>query len=188
MSMRCRFGSVSLVLAVLVLFAVACAPTADTSTGDGGTTTSCDQQCLDSNVGLAIVGLVSNLYNQVIAGKPTGVQTATANCPLGGTAVITGSDSVDTSHDLTDVNLQYAMTGCEVLENGDTLTFSGTISEQGSFDSASLETVNFASTGLEYSGTVGSVNVSGPSSCAVHVNEDSNASVKVTGTMCGRTF
>jgi hypothetical protein len=171
-----------------VVVAVAGCITSNDSNSDGRTQTSCDQQCLDANVGLAIVGLVSDLYNQAIAGKPVGNQSATANCPLGGTVTITGTDSVDTTHDLTDVDLTYVMTGCEAIENGDTLTFSGSIEEQGSFDSGSTQTVNFTSSGLQYAGTVGSANVSGPATCAAHVNEDSNASTKVTGTMCGRTF
>lgn len=186
-----RIGSVTMILVGCILSVAACSSpvttpvSSDTDGGGGGG--GCDQTCQDTAAGFAIDDLISNLYNEAVAGKPSGTQNATQACPLGGTAVITGSDSVDTSHNLTTVNLTFALTACKAIENGDTLTFDGTITNTGSFDSSTTRSENFASTSLTYKGTIGSTNVA-VTACDVHVNDDSNQNPQVTGSICGRAF
>ncbi len=182
-------------LAVALGFAAACSSGSSTSSGatgtDGGGTTSgamcLDQACADIGTGVALANLVNDLYNTNLAGHPVGTQSLTAPCPLGGTADITGTTGLDQAHGITTVNLTYAMMGCQVSASGAELTVTGTMTEVGSFDPPTLQTINDASSDLTITGTVDGMNVS-DTACDVHVNVDSNANPEVTGTVCGRTF
>jgi hypothetical protein len=181
----------------IALFALAltaaCSSGSSTATGatgtDGGvmTATMCDQACVDIGTGVTLANLVNDLYNTNLAGHVVGNQSLSAPCPLGGTADITGTTGFDGTHNITTVNLAYAMTGCQVSASGVELTVTGTLTEVGSFDSMMLQTINDASSDLTITGTVDGVNLS-DTACDVHVNVDSNASPEVTGTVCGRTF
>ncbi|HEY8042433.1 MAG TPA: hypothetical protein VIF15_21675 [Polyangiaceae bacterium] len=155
--------------------------------GDGGSVGTCDQTCLDSAAGFAVIDLVDALYNQSIAGKPSGVQNVNTPCPLGGTAVITGSDSVDTTHNLTSVNLQYAMTSCQVSANGTQLTVNGTIAEVGSFDTSNNTSLNYSSTGATLLGSYAGTAINDPA-CVLHLEYNTSLKPQVTGVVCGRSF
>lgn len=186
--------AIALALALALVFAAACSSGSSTSSGatgtDGGgvtTMTMCDQACIDIGTGVTLANLVNDLYNTNLAGHTVGAQNLSAPCPLGGTADITGTTGFDQAHGITTVNLAYAMTGCHVSASGVELTVTGTLTEVGSFDSMTLQTINDASSDLTITGAVDGMNVT-DTACDVHVNVDSNANPEVTGTVCGRTF
>ncbi len=159
-----------------------------TTAGDGGGSfVSCDQACADVGTGVTLANLINGLYNQSLAGRPVGSQSLSAPCPLGGTAMITGTTGYDATHDITTVNLIYAMAACHFSGNGAQLTADGTVTEVGSFDSTMLQSLNDASDSLTIVGTIDGADVN-DSACMVHVNVDSNSTPEVSGTVCGRTF
>jgi hypothetical protein len=177
---------------VVLVLAAGCssgsASTGSASGADGGGSfTMCDQACADIGSGVNLANLVNDLYNQNLAGRPVGSQSLTAQCPLGGTAAITGTTGFDSTHNITTVNLTYMMASCDVSASGVQLTFTGTVTEVGSFDSMTLQSLNEASDALTTTGTVDGVAVN-DTACAVHVNVDNNSTPEVTGTFCGRTF
>jgi hypothetical protein len=147
----------------------------------------CDQACGDVATGVTLANLINNLYNQNLAGHTVGSQNLSAMCPLGGTAMITGTTGFDSTHNITTVNLTYVMNSCRMSAQNADLTYTGTVTEVGSFDSMMLQSLNEASTSLTVTGTVDNAAVN-DSSCMTHVNVDNNASPEVSGTVCGRTF
>jgi hypothetical protein len=155
--------------------------------GGGGSFTMCDQACADIASGVTLANLVNDLYNQNLAGRPVGSQNLSAQCPLGGTAAITGTTGFDSTHNITSVNLTYMMTSCHASASGVQLTYTGTVTEVGSFDSMTLQSLNDASDALTTTGTVDGFAVN-DTACAVHVNVDNNSTPEVTGTLCGRAF
>jgi len=170
----------------LPLLALACSgkTTSGTNDGDGGP---CDQACMDTHTGVALVQLVDQIYNGSINGKPVGNQSLTAPCPNGGNAVVTGSTAYDMTNMITSVNLTYVMSGCETTDNGDTLTFAGTVTEVGTFDSASEETLQFSSNALQFSGTVSGTAVDVPG-CPVQASDTWTSNPQIAGSICGRSF
>jgi hypothetical protein len=168
----------------LLAAALACSGKSSPATdADGGP---CDQACMDTHTGVALVQLVDQLYNVNLASKAPGNQMATVSCPQAGTAVISGTTSVDASQTTT-LNLTYVMSGCAVVDNGDNLTFAGTVIEVGSFDSASEESLEFTSSALQFDGVVSGAAVDVPG-CPVHAADDWTSNPQISGTICGRSF
>lgn len=150
---------------------------------DGG----CNQTCMDTHTGVAFIQLVDQIYNESIYGKPVGSQSLTALCPLGGSAVVSGSTSLDMAQGITSLNLTYVMSGCSLTDNGDTLAFAGSVTEVGTFDSASEESLHFSSSALQFTGTVTGAAVDVPG-CAVQAADVWTANPQISGTICGRAF
>jgi hypothetical protein len=170
----------------LPLLVLACSGKTASGTGsdDGGP---CDQTCMDTHTGVALVQLVDQIYNGNVNGKPVGTQSGTATCPMGGNAVISGSTSLDMATMITSVNLTYVMSGCELTDNGDTLTFAGTVTEVGAYDSASEETLQFSSNALQFTGTVSGTAVDVPG-CPVQASDMWTANPQIAGSICNRSF
>jgi len=103
-----------------------------------------------------MTGLV-DIYNQNIAGTPTGPVDITANGPFGGTVHITGTTSYDQVNGIETVHLQYDMTGCRISSthspsdlNVD-LTLDGVISEDGTW-SSTYTSLSYGSDALDVNG------------------------------------
>jgi hypothetical protein len=179
-------------LAVIIAAAAAIVACSSTSTSggtssppDGGS--SCDPACVDANTSVAVINLINGLYNQSIAGRSTGSQNVTGPCPLGGTAVITGTTNVDTTHDITSLDLHYALTSCQVNASGAQLTLQGTLDEVGTFGPSTMQAMNYAGTGVTMTGRVSGAAVN-DAACSVHIEYNTSSTPQVTGSICGRTF
>ncbi len=103
-----------------------------------------------------MTGLV-DIYNQNIAGTPTGPVDITANGPFGGTVHITGTTSYDSGNGIETVHLQYDMTDCRISSTSSSsdlnvdLTLNGVISEDGSW-SATYTSLSYGSDALDVDG------------------------------------
>jgi hypothetical protein len=165
------------------------------STGSGGTGTTevasrCEQACQDDEVAYAIDNAGWLLYDQDIAGQPSGNITRSAACPLSGTVDITGTVSVVNSG-LTSVDLTLSMLGCGVSAASYVLTFTGSLRMSGTFTSMTQNDVTFRASGLTLTGELKvlddpSVN----ETCDVSVTDtwdhDPNDTTWLNGVVCGR--
>ncbi len=154
------------------------------------------QANVDADTATTIVNGMADIYNQNLAGKPTGSVNVTVNCPVGGTAHITGTTSYDSTHGITSVMLTIAMTGCKMSEVSASsgvnvaLSLDGSISETGSWNSSNYASVNYQATGVVMSGTdqrTGYAQATIGQTCDVALTFDESGSTNtVSGTICGR--
>jgi hypothetical protein len=166
-----------------------------TSTTTTTTTATCNQNCQDNNTSSAAISLVTFLYNQNFAGSPVGSKNTTVTCPQGGAVQITGTTAISTSTNINTLHLTYSMTSCGYQTANYNLTFTGTIKEDGTFESlpGTFIAMTYASpTGgtLNYSGTVSSAaptQVSGNCAASLSRNQAGSASETINGTLCGRS-
>lgn len=108
---------------------------------EGDSTVTLDDDSFYEQIGAAIVACAVAIYNQNLAGKPAGTHQITTSGPLGGMVTITGTTSIDQTHDITAVDLSYDLdeVGCStVFSSADTewaltLTLTGTLTHKGSF-------------------------------------------------------
>ncbi len=162
------------------------------SSSSGGASTyvapECDQGCQDFLVGFALDDTLWFLWNQKLAGHPVGVQDIMGACPLGGTAHITGIDGA--SNGTTTTDIQFALDACENSNEQYHLTFTGTVSMEGSFDSDTFTAETFSAPGLDVRGDLKwRDKPTIDQSCDVIVNQrGAGDSAKLTGTVCGRDF
>jgi hypothetical protein len=143
-------------------------------------------------IGNALVKCYIDIYNQNLAGKPTGTQNITSTGPMGGTVIITGSDSYDNTHGITTTDLIFTMTNIQYFftassASGNTtattqITISGATTYDGSF-SDTYTSVNHQSQNLHivgsvtYAGTVRPVDITGE----VIINRSSKITVTILG-------
>jgi beta-xylosidase len=142
-------------------------------------------------IGGALVRCYNDIYNQNLAGKPTGAQNITANGPMGGTVVITGSDSFDDTHGITSTNLIFTMTNVNYTLTTTTtsgkscithVTLTGATTHTGSF-SDSYTSVNHQSENIHivgsvtFDGTTRNIDQTGE----VSINRSSTTSVNIFG-------
>lgn len=154
-------GFVSGIAAGLLLMAIAGCGSSGSSGGSSSSSKTLSQTQVDSDVVWGIGWTISDIYNQHLAGKPSGVQHyQSVSCPLGGTVTITGTTSVSASNGINSVDLYYTMTNCMDSKIGsDTiaLTLTGTVEETGSFGgntNSGYENLSFRSQGsLSITGT-----------------------------------
>ena len=101
-----------------------------------------DDELFYKDVAWGIMTGLSDIYNQNIAGTPTGPVDLTAAGPFGGTVHITGTTTFDQSNGIETVHLQYDMTDCRLSSTSSSsdlnvdVTLNGVISEDGSWSSA----------------------------------------------------
>jgi hypothetical protein len=104
-----------------------------------------------------MTGLV-DIYNQNIAGTPTGSVDITASGPFGGTVHITGTTSYDSGNGIETVHLLYDMSNCQISSTSSSsnlnvdLTLNGTISEDGTW-SSSYVSLSYDSPALQMDGS-----------------------------------
>jgi hypothetical protein len=113
----------------------------------------CGQPCQDYLVGWALDDTVWFLWNQKVAGHPVGVQDIMGPCPLGGSVHFTGMDGV--AGGTTTTAIQVLLDACENANEQYDLTFTGTVSMDGSFNSdTSFGAEVFSAPGLDVTGTL----------------------------------
>jgi hypothetical protein len=122
--------------------------------GGGNTLPSCGQACQDYLVSYGLNDTMWFLWNQLVAGRPSGTKDESGACPLGGSVHITGTTSVsDNGIDVVDV--AFALTSCENADNVYSLSYTGTVTMQGTFDSNSdVLAITFSSSSLVATGTL----------------------------------
>lgn len=104
-----------------------------------------------------MTGLV-DIYNQNIAGTPTGSVDIVAGGPFGGTVHITGTTTYDQGNGIETVHLQYDMSNCRISSTSSSsdlnvdLTLNGVISEDGSW-SASYVSLSYDAPNLRLDGS-----------------------------------
>lgn len=136
-------------------------------------------------LGNALIHCFIDIYNQNLAGKPTGTQYITASGPMGGTVIITGTTSYDNTHGITTTNLVFEMTDVAYTystTSTSNVTLTGAITYTGSF-SDSYTSVNHQSDNLHINGSVThdgivrTINMSGE----VSINRSSTTTVNIFG-------
>ena len=163
------------------------------SAGGSGSTyvpPSCGQECQDYLVSWALNDTIWFLWNQKLAGRPVGPQDTSGACPLGGNVHITGFDAV-ADNGITTADVVFDLDACENSNEVYSLTFTGAVRLEGSFDTATeFAAVTFSSTDLEISG--GLEYLDDPAideSCAANITQEGmNDGFELTGRLCGRDF
>lgn len=141
-------------------------------------------------LGITIINCYVDVYNQNLAGKPTGNQNIIANGPMGGTVSITGTTTYDNTHGITTTELTFTMTNVNytfTYGSGDNtwvteVSLTGSATYSGSF-SSNYTSLNHQSNNLYIKGSVThdgitrNVDMSGN----VSINRSSTTSVNIFG-------
>ena len=126
-------------------------------TKDENTTTTISDDNFYKQVGYSLVMCYKDIYNQNLAGHPVGVQNLTANGPMGGTVIITGSTGYSSNNGITTTDLIFAMTSIKYVTNVSgfetEIILTGPTTYTGSF-SDSYTSLNHQSNNLNISGSV----------------------------------
>jgi len=145
----------------------------------------CDQACQDEHLAYGLVDVFWFVWNQNIAGQPTGTKDFTVTGPQGGTVHVTGTTQV-ASNGINTLHLLLQFTSCKGIKEKYNLTFNGSVTADGTF-SDTYRAITYASQQLGYNGTVGTddwvTKVNG--FCETTINQTFTT---VAGTFCGRTF
>jgi hypothetical protein len=114
-------------------------------------------------VAYTIIKCYTDIYNQNLAGKPTGNQYITTTAPLGGNVIISGSNSYDSTHAITTTDITFALSnviGSATTSSDDGKTtcttqimITGTTTYKGSF-SSTYTSISHQSQNLHVVGTV----------------------------------
>lgn len=117
-----------------------------------------DNNTMYTNISRSIVNCISDIYNQNIAGKPSGSQNMTVSGPLGGNVTITGSNTVD-DNKTNSLDFLYTLESVKYIYVSQyyttTLTLTGAISETGSFNNnENYLSINYKSENLKVVGLI----------------------------------
>jgi hypothetical protein len=126
------------------------------SGGSGGTYTppTCGQTCQDYVVAHGVNHTAWFLWNQLVAGRPSGTKNTTGTCPLGGSVQITGTTGVS-DNGINTADVVFALQGCSNSDAIYSLTFTGEVTMEGSFRSNSdFMAMTFTSPSLGASGAL----------------------------------
>jgi hypothetical protein len=94
------------------------------------------------------------LWNQLVAGRPSGTKNTAGSCPLGGSVAITGTTSV-ADNGINTADVVFALEGCTNSNAVMSLTFTGEVTMEGSFRSdTDFMAMTFTSPSLQASGTL----------------------------------
>jgi hypothetical protein len=155
------------------------------------TTSSISDDTFYKMVGVSMIYCYVDIYNQNLAGMPTGSQNITTDGPMGGTVLITGTTSYDDTHGITTTDLVFSMnevkyTYSQSDGSGKTyttqITLTGATTYTGSF-SNSYTSVNHQSGNMYIKGTVtyDGITRSIDSMGQVSINRSSNIAVNIFG-------
>lgn len=154
-------------------------------------TTLFSDQSFYMEIGVTLIQCYTDIYNQNLAGKPTGAQNITANGPMGGTVVITGTDSWDNTHSImttdllfsmTNVKYTYTYTGSNNKSWVTEITLNGTATHKGSW-SDSYTSISHISDNLHikgsvtYDGSIRTIDMTG----SVAINRATKTTVNIFG-------
>lgn len=168
------------------------------ASGSGGSAATyepptCDQSCQDYLSGLGLDATIWLTYNENVAGKPSGTIDQTGTCPLGGTVHITGTTSV-ASDGTNTVHLVFALTGCVNSGAKYSLTFSGSVSMDGTFNStgaSKFTSVTLTGRSTQVSGSIkfrDDPPITETCDVAVTQQDSGASSSSLDGQVCGREF
>jgi hypothetical protein len=151
----------------------------------------CDQSCQDNNVGYALDHAGWLLYNQDVAGMPSGALNKTASCPLGGTVAITGTVTV-ASNGVNATQLAFSLANCGVSATSYSLTLTGTLQMNGTFTANAQNDITFSSSSLSIAGQLKILdNPTVNETCAMSMTDTWNYQPNdpgwLNGTVCDRS-
>lgn len=171
-----RLRKVAILITVIMLSSYSCGSPSEPET--------LSQEAQDAFVAYGFVHTFWFIWNQYIAGTPSGPRDMTVPGPQGGTVHLYGTTGV--SGDINTSNLTLDMTDCKNSNVNYDLTFTGSISCVGSF-SPSQTTMGYNSDMLSYSGTVDDddSNTAVEDAGSIAITETQNG---LSGTICGRSF
>ncbi len=145
----------------------------------------------DIHTAINIINATIDIYNQNVAGRAQSAYNGwTLACPNGGTVLIQGLASGSSNSNLATVDLTYTMTNCREVKSQWDFTYSGVITEKGSFDSSA----NFVSITIRSTASVtmnGTIKVPGYQDATVNqtvsftINRSYN---RASGDIDGRVF
>jgi hypothetical protein len=101
-----------------------------------------DDESFYGDVAWGIMTGLGDIYNQNIAGTPTGPVDITADGPFGGIVHITGATSFDQVNGIETVHLQYDLLNCRISSTSSSsnlnvdLRLNGVVSEDGTWSSS----------------------------------------------------
>jgi hypothetical protein len=190
-------NAIKLPLILGVLSVVACSA----SSGGPPPTVSCPASCQDDAAVLALRQAVKLVYNLALQGRDAGAQDQTVPCPLGGSAMVSGTATSNADQGTTTVDLTYVFSQCQYSQvDSDAtrtfqLTLDGSLHETGTLavDPSSSTALSIATDpqmneAITISGTVFSPAIpydastdAGP--CAVMLMQDGDS---LAGWLCGR--
>ncbi len=108
-------------------------------------------------VGYALVMCYNDIYNQNLAGHSVGNQNLTANGPMGGTVIITGTTGYSSNNGITTTDLTFNMTSIKYVTNvsgfATEITLTGAATYTGSF-SGDYTSLNHQSDNIHITGSV----------------------------------
>ena len=108
-------------------------------------------------IGYSLASCYVDMYNQNLAGHSTGTQNITANGPMGGTVLITGTTGYSSNTGITTTDLLFTMTSINYTSSSNgyvtQITLTGATTYTGSF-SSSYTSVNHQSNNLHIKGSV----------------------------------
>ena len=126
-------------------------------------TTSCNEEEVSdentyTNISRSITSCITDIYNQNLAGKPSGTQNITTEGPLGGTVIITGSNSV-TDDGLNSLDFSYELQNVKYIYVSQyyttEITINGTITEKGSFNNDDkVKSLSYKSSNIQIVGSI----------------------------------
>jgi len=126
-------------------------------TNDEDTTITISDDNFYKQVGYSLVSCYHDIYNQNLAGHSVGGQNITANGPMGGTVIITGSTGYSSNNDITTTDLVLSMTSIKYVTNVNgfetEITLTGATTYTGSF-SSDYTSINYQSDNLHITGSV----------------------------------
>jgi len=162
------------------------------SSTDPPTASTCEAACQDGLVAYGVDDTMWLLWNQNFAGQASGNQNKSATCPLGGTAVFTGTTGASTNG-INTVHLTAVLQNCARSKSSYSLSFTGTVTMDGSFSTGNPNAISFKSSALALDGSVTwGVKIAISENCVVALTDSYNASVTsqsswLNGQICGRT-
>lgn len=142
--------SVLALTSLLLIFTSSCKKDDDK---DEDITPTLSDESFYKEVAFALIKSYTDIYNQNLAGTPTGAINMTVNGPLGGTVTITGTSSYDNTHGITTVNLFLSMSDIITISSYANLTLTGGTTYAGSF-SDTYTSVNHQSDNIYINGSV----------------------------------
>jgi hypothetical protein len=151
----------------------------------------CAQRCQDYLVGQGLDSTIWLLYNENVAGTPSGNTDRTGRGPLGGSVHITGTTSVATDKTTT-LHLVFTMTSVANSSSDYSLTFSGTVAMDGTFQTGAnkFTAITWSTSSIAITGSLQFLdNPAIDETCDLsETQQDSSNTSTLNGRMCGRDF
>ncbi len=134
------------------------------------------------DIAYALVMCYVDIYNQNLAGVTTGTHNITANGPMGGNVVITGTTTYDNTHGITTTDLVLSMSNVKYITSNANLELTGSTTYSGSFSSG-YTSVNHQSDNLYIKGLItrNSISRNIDMSGQVSINRSTSISANIFG-------